>query len=249
MINNKSIKRYYTVDSTNKVAFDLANNSKLSHQWVVADIQTNGKGRHGRSWDSPLGGLYISRIISDITDYKSVSNLGFVASLALYSTINSSITNVEFRSKIKLKWPNDILIDNLKLGGILIETKIINSKTVIVIGFGLNVFEVNGLNLEANKAYLTNYATELKISNLYIYLINSFNNWFCKWDYGNNFNHILESWLSKTCGIGENIQVKTSNEVILGTFLGLNNDGSLLIKENNKKRIINSGEIIINNEK
>jgi BirA family transcriptional regulator, biotin operon repressor / biotin---[acetyl-CoA-carboxylase] ligase len=244
-INNSNIKKYHTVDSTNKVAFDLIEKTNLDTEWIIACVQTQGRGRHGRFWESPNGGLYMTRIIHDPIDYKVTSNLGFVASLALYDTAKSCSLN----GKFKLKWPNDLLVGQMKLAGILIESQIIKSKKIIVIGFGLNVFNENKLDSDIKKAYLDSYSKLLDLSDLYICLINSFNNWFCKWDYGSNFSYILESWLSKSYSTGEAIQVKTSNETIFGNFMGLNDDGSLIIEQNNIKRIINSGEIILNNEK
>ncbi|MBT4203183.1 MAG: biotin--[acetyl-CoA-carboxylase] ligase, partial [Rhodobiaceae bacterium] len=248
-INKSNIKKYHTVNSTNNVAFDQIKSTNLTLDWIIAEVQTEGKGRHGRSWDSPSGGLYMTKILYADINYELMSNLGFVASLALYSTVDAYVLNSFSRNSIKLKWPNDVIINQLKLAGILIESQIINSKKIIVIGFGLNVFNEDIFRLGIKKAYLSDYTKTLKLDDLYISLINSFNNWFCKWDYGNNFNYILESWLSKTYSIGENIQVKTSDEIICGNFIGLNNDGSLVVEQNNIKRIVNSGEIILKNEK
>ena len=98
-INNSNIKKYHTVDSTNKVAFDLIEKTNLDTEWIIACEQTQGRGRHGRFWESPNGGLYMTRIIHEEIDYKATSNLGFVASLSLYDTAKSFSLNGKFKLK------------------------------------------------------------------------------------------------------------------------------------------------------
>lgn len=100
----------------------------------VANLQTDGRGREGRSWLSPSGGIYMSfnhKVASQVCDYSAVS---LVIGLVIVRVLRS-----EGVSNVTVKWPNDILIDGAKLAGVLIETKKISGSLQLVIGIGLNI--------------------------------------------------------------------------------------------------------------
>ena len=126
------------IDSTNDYLKDLVRNQTIENFTVVtAENQTNGKGQMGAIWVSEKGkNLIMSILVKDfIFDAATVFNLNIVVSLAVISSLKSlNIPN------LSIKWPNDIMSDEKKIGGILIENSFKSDFTInSIIGIGLNV--------------------------------------------------------------------------------------------------------------
>ncbi len=99
--------------------------------WLRADIQTGGRGRLGRSWQSPRGNLYASTLVRLRPDDPPAHTLSLVAAIALYEAIRVAVP----RADILIKWPNDVLLGGNKLAGILLERQ----GDAVVIGIGVNL--------------------------------------------------------------------------------------------------------------
>ncbi len=127
------------VDSTNREACSLARDLAPSGTVVVADVQTAGRGRHGRSWFSPRGlHLYCSLIVHQPTTLPVATWLSFLPVVAGLAAVQA-VRDVSGLS-VSLKWPNDVMIEDRKAGGILCETtKAKEGDTIAVVGIGLNV--------------------------------------------------------------------------------------------------------------
>ena len=105
----KDIRYFAEVDSTNSVAKTLAEQGVEEGTVVIAETQTSGRGRLGRRWESPKGGIWLSIILKPELKVKELVKLNLLASVAVAKTIRE-----EFRLKAEVKWPNDVLI-NLSL--------------------------------------------------------------------------------------------------------------------------------------
>ena len=127
------IKKLISVDSTNIVAIDLIKKNKIKPTLVTADIQKKGKGTMGKKWISKKGNLFLT-IFFDITKKK----LDFKKFAVLNAYLLKSILIKKFSSKIKIKWPNDLLFEGKKICGILQETVINAEKKFLIIGIGIN---------------------------------------------------------------------------------------------------------------
>ena len=121
--------------STNSFGYELAEKGEPMGCVVVADVQTAGRGRRGRSWESPEGGLWFSLILrpaftpQEAASLTTVTAVGLCRGLMYYPGLGA-----------KIKWPNDILADGKKLGGILSEMKVDGQKLAYaVIGVGINI--------------------------------------------------------------------------------------------------------------
>ena len=130
------------IDSTNDFLKSLASSKELDNFTVVtAENQTKGKGQMGSKWQSESGkNLIMSALVKDfLHDNKQVFNLSIIVSLAVIETLNSfDIPN------LCIKWPNDIMSYNKKIGGILIENSLkSDGRIVSVVGLGLNVNQTN----------------------------------------------------------------------------------------------------------
>jgi len=127
---------YQEIDSTNSRARDLAAKGYPEGTVVVADMQTSGRGRRGRSWYSPRNqGIYMSGILRPVLPLKEISRISLVTAVAVAETFQE-----ELNLPVCIKWPNDILINNKKIAGILAEVVTdMDGIEYIVVGIGLNI--------------------------------------------------------------------------------------------------------------
>jgi BirA family biotin operon repressor/biotin-[acetyl-CoA-carboxylase] ligase len=123
-----------TVNSTNTYAWKLAQDGAKEVTIVRAKAQTAGKGRLDRKWSSPKDkGIYISFIFRPPNDLKEISDFPVVLALAVAKMLPDNLN-------ISIKWPNDVLLNNKKIAGILVESKGSGSKSdFIVAGIGVNI--------------------------------------------------------------------------------------------------------------
>ncbi len=133
------IYEYASIDSTNDEALRLADRERLPEGTaVIAEAQTKGKGRSGRTWHSPPGaGLYLSVLLRPSEEASSVPLLTLVAGVAVSTALERQVGRAP-----KLKWPNDLEYDNLKVGGILTEALANPERiTSVVVGIGINLLQ------------------------------------------------------------------------------------------------------------
>ncbi|RLD99064.1 MAG: biotin--[acetyl-CoA-carboxylase] ligase [Aquificota bacterium] len=140
LLKSQEIGRNYhfleQTDSTNRVARELGREGAPEGTLVVAESQTRGKGRQGRSWFSPRGeNLYLSLVLRPSISLLEISHITFLASVALTQVIRERIS-----LEALIKWPNDIYIRGKKVAGILVEMESQGTKPqFLVVGVGLNV--------------------------------------------------------------------------------------------------------------
>ncbi|HEY9736863.1 MAG TPA: biotin--[acetyl-CoA-carboxylase] ligase, partial [Trichocoleus sp.] len=125
---------YDCVTSTNTVAWDLVNQGCPAGTVVIAQRQEAGRGQWGRPWQSPLGGLYLSLVLQPEVPVERSSQLTLAAAWGL----STSFSNLGL--PVQIKWPNDLVVQGRKLGGVLTETRVEGQQiTTAVVGVGLNV--------------------------------------------------------------------------------------------------------------
>src|SRR5262245_61818354 len=105
--------------STNQEALRLARSGEAGPLWITAVEQTAGRGRRGRSWHSPPGNHYASLLLTDPGPADRAPQLSFVAALALHDAVSALAPGLS--SRLRFKWPNDLLLDGAKVAGILVE--------------------------------------------------------------------------------------------------------------------------------
>ena len=133
----KRIYHYKKIKSTQQLAITFAETNIKNEQGtvIIADEQFEGIGRGKKKWVSPIGGLWMSLIIKPRIEFDKINMLSVVSAISVCEAINE-ISQL----KTYIKWPNDILINEKKLAGILINTSINNNKIdYIVIGIGINI--------------------------------------------------------------------------------------------------------------
>jgi len=242
----KKIYYYDTIDSTQNVALKIATNSKEDGTVVISQRQTKGRGRMGRKWISPHGGIWLSIILHPKFEISHTTIFPIASSIALATAIEKTIG-----IQPELKWPNDVTINGKKVAGMLVDTSIeSNEIEYMVLGVGIN-FKVNPAKIEksiknSGHFYGVTTLTGKKEANPKL-LIQSFLYELEKvidlLDEGRT-KKIINIWSKKSSNIGKVVTVKTSNGKIRGKFSKLDKDGALLITKNNKTHRILVGDVI-----
>lgn len=205
--------------------------------WLRAEKQTGGVGRRGRKWESPQGNLFCSTVVDIRPSDPAPSSLSFVAGPAVYAAIRSFLPDVP----MLLKWPNDVLVSEAKICGILLE----RVKDQVVVGIGVNIAEapqVEGRSVTSMAAE----GADVDAAAFLDRLSGEFESWLRVWrDAG--LAHILEQWQSLAHPVG--MAVTTSDdggEKITGEFTGLAADGALRLRKTDGTLIeIRAGDISI----
>ncbi|MFA9556177.1 biotin--[acetyl-CoA-carboxylase] ligase [Evansella sp. AB-rgal1] len=230
------------VDSTQTIANKLINEGIQSGTIVVANEQTGGKGRLGRSWHSPENtGVWMSLILQPEIEIRHAPQLTLVMAVAVVRAI-TNVTNLEG----KIKWPNDILLNGKKVSGILTEMQADPDRIKsVVIGIGLNV------NQQEFPEELSEIATSLSIESRKLYnrtemivqIVKEFE-WLYQVYLEKGFLFIKPLWELHSMTIGKRVNIHTMREVIVGIAKGIDEDGVLIVTDQDgvDQRII-SGDI------
>jgi BirA family biotin operon repressor/biotin-[acetyl-CoA-carboxylase] ligase len=230
------------IDSTNDEARRLAQEGVLGDFIVWAKKQTKGKGRYGKQWISSEDNLYLSLLLTSVTDAELASELSFVTAVA----VGEALMSLTSQKKIGYKWPNDILCNGKKLCGILLECERSNQQSALdflVIGIGVNIkdFPAN-MDTPATSLHAEGY-TDIINDQLLDTVMQHFCYWFEQWK-EQGFAVIREAWLKKALNLGKVITVNTPNERLSGVFETLREDGCMELRlAGGQLCLISSGEV------
>lgn len=235
-----------SVESTNKDALDFSNNGDPGNLWITAQEQTQGRARRGRSWVSKRGNLYASLLLIDPAPPENLATLPLLVSLALHKAVVSCIP--EIRSRLKIKWPNDLLFDGKKLSGILLEaTPDKKGRLAVIIGCGVNCKHFPDDPLYPATS-LESEGLSLKPEKLFAALAISMSNELRIWAKGSGFSIIRSEWLDRAHGIGSNISARFPDRTLTGRFMDIDQEGMLLL-EDDKRHVqkISAADIFFGN--
>ena len=227
----KNIYFYDEVKSTNNIAKFFGESDEEEGVVIIADTQTKARGRSGKPWKSPKGGSWLSILIRPNVPPTHASLITLATGVAVCKTLRTIGVNAQ------IKWPNDILINDKKVSGILTEAKAsFNNLDYVVVGIGIDTnLTMNDFpeELKENVTSLKDEANreikEKKIIRIFLEEFEKFYNYFKEEDY----EKILNEWrhLSKTIG-SEVIIHQPLGKVIEGYAIGINKEGSLIIEKN-----------------
>ncbi len=228
------------VGSTNDWLLERADALPDGH-WVITDRQTAGRGRRGRAWGDGAGNLMASVLVKA---EGPVQQLSFVAALALVTAI-SAVVPVDAKAspaaaeRLRLKWPNDLLLDGEKVSGILLE----RAGPALVIGFGVNlVSHPEGTERPAISLMAGGLVAPAPIE-LLGRLATAFAEYRALWAM-QGFEPIRSRWLARAAGLGERIVVRLGDDTLHGRFDGLDSDGALLLRlDDGRLRAVHAGEV------
>ena len=225
------------VDSTN--TFMIKNASMLaSGDVVIAEIQSEGRGSRGGKWHSGLGKQLTLSVCYIFDSFEKLQGL----SVGIGVATAISIERFGFEN-ILLKWPNDVYMDTLKVGGILIETVPYKDIVKAIIGVGLNVYDDDFGELTRDYgAMYSKQPDNFKRNDLAAALINNIKRTCEDFNKGSK-RMIFESFKARDEMLGKMIQVDNVQGSFVGRAAGIDNTGALLLAQDDKKISIRSGHI------
>jgi len=242
-------RAYYfdSIDSTQNQALKMADNSTNNGAVIIAGKQTGGKGRAGRKWISPKGGIWLSVILQPKFDISIVTLFPIASALALSNALEKT-----FKIYPELKWPNDLTIKDKKLAGILVDASLESNRIEnLVLGVGIN-FDVNIKQIEKILKNTPNFYGVVSLSQQKnkvkpIQLVRAFLIELEKIYHLLNtkqIEKILSEWTKRSSTIGKNVQLDTIEGKIKGKAVKIDNDGALIVSHNTKLVRVLAGDVI-----
>ena len=232
-----AIVRLDQVDSTQTVAFALAERGATDRTVVVTDQQAAGRGRRGRVWQAPARtSLLASILVRSRLPQALLATLSPTTAVAIAEALRR-VAPLEPR----LKWPNDVLVGGRKIAGILLESRAVASaEPVLVIGVGINLgqreFPPELAGRATSVALETGHAVDRET--MLAALLEEFDAWRARLE-GEGFGPVRERWKSLSDTIGRHVTV----DGVSGTATDLDGDGALLIDVGDGVRRVIAGEI------
>jgi len=210
-----------------------------SNTVVMTEDQTTAKGKGDRKWETFKGNLYFSFLLDAKNRSKDYSQLSFLSAIAMKKALLSLVNknNVD----IKCKWPNDVLLNQKKICGILLKLE--EQKNQLIIGIGVNIkhfpkiamYQASSIHQEGFKNITAQTLLE-KFLLEFSYFYRIWNN--------RGFAKIREEWLKDAYKFKQKINIKFKNHNYAGIFKDLDQNGTLILKPEGEKIIkINSGDI------
>ena len=236
-------KRYDFAETTStndevKKLCEMAQSGK--NFMVTASRQTAGRGRRGRSWISMDGNLFVSFGVE--VEARALGQITFVIGLSLLETIRYFAPKID----VCLKWPNDVLVNSSKISGILLERA---AENYLVVGVGVNVAAApqgEGINYGVTSLKEAGITTDKEsflqvFAKVFAERLSELKT--------QGFAHIREIWLNNAKNLGGKITVNMEHESKEGQFLGIDENGALLLERDGKTEKIYAGDIFYLEEK
>jgi BirA family transcriptional regulator, biotin operon repressor / biotin---[acetyl-CoA-carboxylase] ligase len=232
------IEQVAEIDSTNEVCRLRALAGEAAGLVIRAERQTAGRGRRGRTWDSPPGNLYASILLRPERPVSEAAALGFAAVMAMGDVAQALLPAGKL---VQHKWPNDLLIDGSKASGILLEAQ----PGFVVLGIGVNIASHPADTPYPATDLVAAGATPIAPQVLLERLLTVFAPLYDSWGRA-GFAALLPAWRRRAAGLGEAIEVRLERETLAGTFLDLEPDGTLRLGlSDGTERRIAAGDVYL----
>ncbi len=233
--------------STNELAKQLAAKGAVDKTIVIAESQTEGKGRMGRTWQSEKGSsLTFSMILRPQVSPVHASKIGLMAGVSVAQAIHECT-----EADAKVKWPNDVLIGKKKVCGILTEMSAeCDTIEYIVCGIGINV------NQTSFSDDLMAIATSLRQETgrdfvrgqLLLSFLTAFFEHYDAWMQKGDFTPVITEYTKQSMLVGQTVTVDNHGEKLTGLCVGFDKDGFLVISKDGKRQRIMAGDVSIRSE-
>ena len=242
----KRIYYFDIIDSTHYFAIELASKKTESGTLVISEKQTHGRGRLDRKWVSPSGGIWLSLILHPEFEISVSTLFPLITSLALAIAIEKIL-----KIKPKLKWPNDVTINDKKVAGILIDASVESGKIdYLVLGIGIN-FKINPSEVEKMIKHTANYygvttllkkaenMNPIKLVQRFLLELEKLYQISLK----KEPEFLIQEWTKRSSTIGKSIVITLPNETLRGKALRIDDDGALVISDKGKTRRVIVGDV------
>jgi BirA family biotin operon repressor/biotin-[acetyl-CoA-carboxylase] ligase len=236
-----SVVTLETVGSTNDEAMARAEAGAHEGTVVRALRQEAGRGRRGRGWDSPPGNVYSSTILRPPVPPVEAAQLSFVAALAV-ADMAAPLIGADRR--VAIKWPNDVLVDDAKISGILLESAVGEGGRVghVVIGVGINVASAPP-GTRYGATYLAALGATASTDTVFTAYIGALARRYGEWRAG-GFAATRVEWLRRAAWLDREIEVSLGETSLRGRFVDLDERGALLLQtDGGDVRRITAGDV------
>ena len=228
-----NIIRKEITGSTNEDIALLAKQNAEAWTVVQALEQNSGRGRHGKTWDSQRGNLFMSLLLRPAVGSRRWSELSFLSAVAVATILSEYIKS----QSIEVKWPNDVLINGKKIAGILLEVLDFGAKTPAVsVGIGINISK-KPKEFEYPVTCIQDYKNEITSSDeVLTSLLHSFVHWFRIWE-NDGFDMIRTEWMKRAYKLDGTVEVEGKNgSSAKFKFKGIDAEGAMLLDDENGTR-------------
>ena len=245
---------YESIGSTSAEALERAGAGDPGRLWVVSACQTAGRGRRGRRWETQPGNLAATLLLVDVPAMR-IATLGFAAGLAVDAAIRACAPGLSIRvavdavdapsgSRLRLKWPNDVLVDGAKIAGILLEARAgAGGAGALAVGIGVNVHQAPR-DTPYPATSLSACGANLSAEDLFAALSDAWLEQERVWDEGRGFPAIRDRWLRHAAGLGAPVAVRHDDEILSGTFETIDEEGRLVVRAaDGSARKISAGDV------
>lgn len=218
---------------------------------VCAGEQTGGRGRRERVWYSPRGNLYWSVVLRPGKDWPSQVTIGHVAAVAVGRTI---VKYAGDETRIQYRWPNDILLDGLKVSGVLIDVSSDEESAKgddaanryhfdwLVIGVGVNLAHYPEQAIYPATSLRNSLRRDISLEEFVVQFSNTFLSYLNGW-VKEGFGPARAEFMERAKGLNEVISVRLDRQEITGRFLGIDLDAQLVLEVDGAVRRLDTGEI------
>lgn len=227
------------LDSTNDEALRRIDAGEGHGLVIVADSQSGGRGRRGAVWRSEPGNLFMTMVVAVPPD-KMPGQLAFVTGLAVAEAIRLCAAQ-----DVRLKWPNDVMLEGRKLGGILIEAG--SRSELYAVGIGVNVLAVPP-ETETPAAALAEFGDPPPRDTLAVVLCNAFAERLSLW-IGMGFPAIRQDWLAIAFGLGQPLRARLADGTEeRGLFSAVDEIGALMLQRDDGTDLVLSAGAVFFDE-
>ena len=228
------VRHYDRLGSTSDEARRLADTGAPHGTAVHADQQTAGRGRLSRHWFSPQGNLYLSIVLRlDLPPARGVER-GFLAALAVADAVDALLPR---QVRAKLKWPNDVLVRDGKIAGILLE----QAGEAMILGIGVNVLHApSGVPYQVST--IVGCGGLATVDGTREKLLQALASWLEIWQQ-DGFAPIRAAWLARAHPPGSALSVRLPDRFVTGQFAGIDTDGALLLDTPQGRGRIVAGDV------
>ncbi len=217
------ILHFKRVESTNKTAYGLAEQNAPEWTVVSATVQTQGRGRFGKTWKSARGGLWFSVILRPQVPISLIRLLQFSAANSVREAVEKNVDAI-----VQVKWPNDLMLDSQKLGGILLESKVIaKNLSFVVVGIGINVNQATGTLPYRATSIFAATGRKTHLGKLLRSTVETLQE-----SYSTLQDHdkLMSEWWERCQHRSKSVQVETPGGLIKGVNVGISHQGQLIVK-------------------
>ena len=222
-----AVEVFDSLDSTSAEASRRAAAGQRGPVWIMARQQSAGVGRMGRVWSSPAGNLYATLLMPFAGPLPDAALMSFAACLAVADTLDTFVAP----ERVALKWPNDALLDNRKVAGVLLEAGGTETDRWLSIGIGINLAhtpeDFRWPPIALSEASGQTHAPEDVLDGLstaFEYRRAAFI------DAGFDFAPTRAAWMARAARLGERIEARLTIGNLSGIFRGIAENGALLLE-------------------